>query len=661
MNTHPQSDEPHERPTPVRRSWPLHRYLLACAVGGALAAGYALAVASCEPAPDLMPSVAVQKLDVVLDDAGDVADACWLTLASNTAAGYAGPGALCAASQIPPCPLAGGSDRIRVVVGYDALGLSPGAQPPAPTITETLDGVASDAGASVSLVPDDASNHYVASFTAPSRQVVEMLLGVGVVPGYGYQVPTAFAVSPPAMSIGASVCNAGDCAPPDDAGTAAVGSAVVSVGIPGAVPAAVTVTTMVGGVVQPTAYTVQAATPGLFLLADACAGARNVPGFSGSVVIPTPVVAPGQTWKVCAQWGGSDPACIPAAGALAAPVPVLDVESCDAGCPTSSCSVPFGGGTVVVDVTFPGTTAMSATLISVVDGVEQLPPVTLTFTEQTFDPATDGLEMKGWAQVPVPAAGTTWTLAAQVEDWTSMPRSITLVQPQVTAVDGGLTQPGCTVPPCLGLGLPSITLQMTDATTPEELTLTWFQNQAPVGPSQLVSLNVSPTMCGTLTGTASLPLPAATGSDYELWWQLGTAVPQPVGSLSSMTVASPSIVVQLNCGPVDAGQTLLVTGTPPGPTGCVEAQAAPCGATSGNTPVLQVTAPAELQSTKVQVATVVDGVSSTVGNFNLSVQQVAGGATQLQVEIPTPVPDAGLCEIDTTVDGVIIHSCFMLD
>lgn len=74
-----------------------------------------------------------------------------------------------------------------------------------------------------------------------------------------------------------------------------------------------------------------------------------------------------------------------------------------------------------------------------------------------------------------------------------------------------------------------------------------------------------------------------------------------------------------------------------------------------------MTAPAELQSTKVQVATVVDGVSSTVGNFNLSVQQVAGGATQLQVEIPTPVPDAGLCGIDTTVDGVIIHSCFMLD
>jgi hypothetical protein len=303
------------------------RVLILCA---AVAGGVYGAGACAVDAPVTSPVVTVQRLRATPAPAGAPPEApagCWQTLWSNDLQGGCGlglsdfcPASVCAVQAAPACPLAGGSDELRVLVDYSGVPLTPSATPPAPAVTETLDGVGVDAGAAVAAVPGASPSVYMATLPVPPEAGSSMLLGVGVAPGYSYQIPQPFAVEVPPPDLDVAVCGQDTCLPMLFIGSPPVGLAQITATIPGASQGAVTVTTTMklgggggGQPSQPTAtYTVQANEPAMVTSALSCGAGTGAPapGLAGTLAVPTPIPpVAGSTWSVCASWGGSAATC----------------------------------------------------------------------------------------------------------------------------------------------------------------------------------------------------------------------------------------------------------------------------------------------------------------------------------------------------------------
>jgi hypothetical protein len=335
------------------------------------------------------------------------------------------------------------------------------------------------------------------------------------------------------------------------------------------------------------------------------------------------------------------------------------VENCQAPCAgagpsadaggAGACSIVAGGGTVVADVTFPGTIVTEAMVVSSVDGVEQGAPVRVNLSQQTYDDS-GGPVSKGVVVLSVPAAGTTWTLTAQAASWESPPVSLTLTQPNlVVSPSGSLAQQGCSPSGqlCLGLGPASIGLQLGGYTTAQDLSLFWYQNGIAVGDPQRVALVQQAEAC-SIAGTVPVAIPATAGQ-WQLWGQFGAAAPEPL--VPSVTVQDPPITVQLDCGGV------WTTGSSPDVGGC-SAVAVKCGATAGGTANLVITVPSAWQApATVTVSTVVAGASTALPDATLG---PASQGSQLQTQVSIPVPASGYWEVDANVGGYTVRSCFTL-
>jgi hypothetical protein len=159
------------------------------------------AVGSCDSVdqPATKPDVVVQRLE---GSAGGAAGSCWQTLWPDGAAeGEFGLQDFCEGGSVAGGNV-GAGDQLRVLISYANVYLTPGADAPVPTIVETVDGVAVDAGASVSTLFTGLPGQYMATLPVPLQSPATLEITVDVVSGYGFTVPQAFAVAPPAIALG---------------------------------------------------------------------------------------------------------------------------------------------------------------------------------------------------------------------------------------------------------------------------------------------------------------------------------------------------------------------------------------------------------------------------------------------------------------------------
>jgi hypothetical protein len=379
---------------------------------------------------------------------------------------------------------------------------------------------------------------------------------------------------------------------------------------------------------------------------------------TGVAQLPVPTI-PGSDWEIWWQFGTAPPQKLLGPVTVSAPVPTAVVEECGASCNQPTCTRTIGAGTVTVDVSSPGSVPTTATLLSSVDGVLQSNPATVMLSTPSFGAGTP--QMQGSTTVTVPASGSTWTLTPEVGGYVGTPVSIQLAQPNVVLL-GGPSQPACGSPPalCAGLGPASIDIEMTGTGTPESVVLSWYLDpgQALDGgvpvldagtpfPSQVVNLGVvSDPVCGPVSGSAFLPVPSLPGTDWEIWWQTGTAAPQKL--LGPITILPAPITVQLAC------DGSYVQGDPGGAGGCgtwVKCGTPPDGGVSD----LLITAPATLAGQAVSVETIAAGVpsSSAGGTLTLNV-----ATQQAEAHVGVPLPASGAFEVVSTVGSFSVSSCF---
>lgn len=215
---------------------------------------------------------------------------CWATMTEATVdPALAVPGEECAGTVEPQ--LTAGADRVRAIIDYGDLSFTPGTTVPPPTLTMTLDGVETPTGASLESPPRrDGRAYFVATFTAPLKAAAEMKLKASAAEGFAYAVPETFHVD--AASVGISVEQCAPDAPCELVG--GVGSAVVSVVVPGTTTQEVTVTSTIDDVAQPGERVIVAKTQ------DVMGGE---PIMIGRDFVNVPAEHDGALWQLTARFG----------------------------------------------------------------------------------------------------------------------------------------------------------------------------------------------------------------------------------------------------------------------------------------------------------------------------------------------------------------------
>jgi hypothetical protein len=518
--------------------------------------------------------------------------------------------------QLPldrPCPAAdpqphvtGGSDLIRLVIDYGSdVAFTPGTKPPLPTVTMTLDGVATPTGGSIrpgALQGERA--FFLATFKAPAREVTEMVLEVQAAQGFGHRVPQAIRVDAPRVEVTIDQCK-------EDAPcelTSGTGTAAITVTVPGSTPVDVTLTSQINNILQPLTQVVHANTAG---------GTTGNPVMTGSAFPVVPVAPEGATWKLIAQWGtseGEGPVIT-----LRKPVVELTLDKCAANTP---CHLISGVDVLGLKATVPGMVPGDVTLTSTIDGLLQ--PGSTTISVKTLINDASGPKMSGPAHIVAPVAkeGAQWVLHAQYGASTFTTPAVTLHTPVVDLAVQQCGMPG----PCVltgGVGSAVLDLRVPAATAPT-VTLTWAIDNVLQQGSQMIQLG-PPVMTpnGQISmGTAFLPVPAV--HDGATWQIFAQHVGMTSGA-QAITIQAPTLGAELTCGP-----------------GCVPK--------ASGTVALRVTAPEGFITKTALVSTSVDGVPSVNdATLTLSTLDVNAGTISGVLSLPVPNASGATWQIDTVV------------
>lgn len=208
--------------------------------------------------------------------------------------------ALMAGEQIEPslgisgtCPYRGdtrllaGIDLVEVVVDYGPdVPFAGSTVAPRPTITVTLDGIASEEPLTVSdEFRVDERAFFIATLRAPAQASSDVRISAGVNSGFQTIVPEVLATVAPQVALALLECPQGTCQV-----EGATGSVHVHLAVAGTLPQLVTIRSYLDGIPQPEP------TPPVRTFV---VGART----ENTTAIPVPAAPDGTRWKLTAQLG----------------------------------------------------------------------------------------------------------------------------------------------------------------------------------------------------------------------------------------------------------------------------------------------------------------------------------------------------------------------
>jgi hypothetical protein len=183
--------------------------------------------------------------------------------------------------------LRAGIDSVQVVIDYGPdVPFSGTTVAPRPTVTLTIDGVASDTPIEISDERRVGSRaFFIATFRAPATLSSNVRLSAGVNAGFHTEVPDVLTTVAPQVQLALLECPLALC---ELAG--GVGNAHVSISVPGDVPQLVTIRSELDGVPQP-----DPSPPVLTIVAE---GHTQV-----TAGIPVPIAPDDTVWTISAQLG----------------------------------------------------------------------------------------------------------------------------------------------------------------------------------------------------------------------------------------------------------------------------------------------------------------------------------------------------------------------
>lgn len=282
--------------------------------------------------------------------------------------------------------LLSGVDLIELVIDYgEDIDFSASATAPTPDVAVTIDGVASDVDIDISNELRVGSRAYfIATFHAPTDLSNDVRISVGVNSGFQTLVPVTFTTIPAPVSFAMFECPQGmNCELPG-----AVGSAHISLAVPGSVPQTIEIKSFLNGVPQP----------------DPIPPVKTQPaqGHTEAVTaIPVPAAPDFSQWILRAQLGEGTPV------QLFATIRAPDLHallSCDTGCATLSANDPVG-----LQIVAPaGIRPLSAIVDTKIDGVPQLIAVPVELIQRADGTATGTLALQA------PATTGTWQIDVTV-------------------------------------------------------------------------------------------------------------------------------------------------------------------------------------------------------------------------------------------------------
>ncbi len=246
-------------------------------------------------------------------------------------------------------------------------------------VTLLVDGVPSDAP--IMITGEEragARAYFIATFRAPATPSLDARVIAGVNPGFQTEVPVAFSIVSPQVTIDITDCAQG--APCVLLG--AVGSAHVRLAVPGDVPQTIVLAATLDGVPQPD--------PAPPIKTDPVGGHTE-----HTTAIPVPAARDGAQWVIAAQLGDA----VPATATATIQAPTIDSTlSCD---PT--CSI-TAGASVGLDITAPANIRPLQALVTTrLAGVPQLVDATVDLVA-----GADG-NARGTLALVAPQAGA-WTI-----------------------------------------------------------------------------------------------------------------------------------------------------------------------------------------------------------------------------------------------------------
>ncbi len=174
-----------------------------------------------------------------------------------------------------------------------------------------------------------------------------------------------------------------------------------------------------------------------------------------------------------------------------------------------ACALTADVGTVAVTVSTPGTLAQMGTVISSLDGVQQ----SGTFAVQLAPASSQTLEGLVYVPVPAAAAGSLWSLSAQVGTATGSGPSVTLRAPTVTTSLSGCSQALCTV--IAGANV-LVTVTVPIAMSVQQAMVATSVSGAPDLTPVTVALTNSDITAGTLSGSAAITAPSQAGATWQI-------------------------------------------------------------------------------------------------------------------------------------------------
>ena len=341
----------------------------------------ALACAACEgfAAP---PEPLVSVLRLTSDD-------CFAVMTPDTpVATVLGIQDICTGPSVGPM-LVGGIDFVEVVVDYGpGVEFASDVHAPAPTVELLVDGVPSDAP--IMITGEEragARAYFIATFRAPATPSLDARVIASVNPGFQTEVPIAFSIVSPQLTIDITDCAQG--APCVLLG--AVGNAHVRVAVPGDVSQTVVLSATLDGVAQP-----EPAPP---VKTDPVGGHTE-----HTTAIPVPAARDGAQWVIAGQLGDAVPSTVTAT----IQAPTIDTSlSCD-----PSCSI-AAGDTVGLDIAAPALIRPLQALVTTrLGGVPQLVDATVALVA-----GADG-NARGTLALVAPQAGA-WTIDVTIAGYSA--------------------------------------------------------------------------------------------------------------------------------------------------------------------------------------------------------------------------------------------------
>jgi hypothetical protein len=213
-------------------------------------------------------------------------------------------------------------------------------------------------------------------------------------------------------------------------------------------------------------------------------------------------------WVFNAQWGNShSPQSAPIT--LHQPVPGATVEQCK-GQPTM-CAMTGGVDSAVLDLTLPASSPTSVVLTWAINDVLQAGSQTVQLNTLTMP--SSGPLATGTAFLPVPSApdGATWKIFAQYGGNTTAVTPITLHAPTITAALG--CGSACALKPGTMVGLIVTAPARSQVTT---ATVSTTVDGVPSVTNASLALSEINVGANTISGTLTLPVPNASGSQWQI-------------------------------------------------------------------------------------------------------------------------------------------------